>query len=146
MSVTNDIRNSRVLDRLRYKLQTAKGAAEHKRKSENLYKEASADALSDLRELDGANGPGVRFEWEGKEYAGYVCQPEDALIWDAARLTEHLMKIGKYEVVSVTVIDPEKLESEIAAGNIKRDSLKKFQIASPRTSYLKFINPKPDSK
>lgn len=146
MSITEEINKSRTLERLRYMLSTAKGAAENKRKAESLYKEAAADALSDLEVLDGKNGSGVRFEWEDKEYAAIVCAPEDELVWDAARLTEHLKNIGKYEDVCVTVIDPEKLESEIAAGNIKRATLKKFQVAKPRTPYLKFINPKPDSK
>lgn len=146
MSVTENIGKSRVLDRLRYMLATAKGAAEQKRTAENLYKEAAADVLSDLRELDGVNGSGVRFQWEDKEYAGYVCQPEDELVWDAAALTEYLKKIGRYDAVSVTVLDPEKLESELAAGNIRRASLEKFQVRKSSTPYLKFMNPKPDSK
>jgi hypothetical protein len=146
MSVTDDIRASRLLTGLRDKLATAKRASENSAAAETYRKEVHKDALVDLEELDGRNGSGVRFQHEDRELAAFVCQPEDELIWDAAALTEHLKKIGKYDAVCVTVIDPEKLESEMAAGNIKRASLKKFQIAKPRAAYLKFINPKPESK
>lgn len=146
MSVTDDIRTSRILAVLRDKLAAAKRASENQASAENYRKEVHKDALKDLEELDGRNGSGVRFEYGDRELAAYVCAPEDELTWDAAALTDHLKKIGKYDDVCVTVIDPEKLESEMAAGNIKRATLKKFQVAKPRTPYLKFINPKPESK
>lgn len=146
MSIVEEINKSRLLATLREKLATAKQASVSAAAAEVYRKEVHKDAVTDLEVLDGKNGSGVRFTHEGRELAAYVCQPEDELIWDAAPLTEHLKKIGKYDAVSVVVIDPEKLESEIAAGNIKRASLKKFQVAKPRAAYLKFINPKPDSK
>lgn len=146
MSVTDDIRASRLLFGLRDKLAAAKRASENQTEAENYRKEVHKDALTDLAEVDGKNGSGVRFSYEDRELAAFVCAPADELTWDAAALTEHLKKIGKYDAVSVTVIDPEKLESEMAAGNIKRATLKKFQVAKPRTPYLKFINPKPESK
>lgn len=146
MSVTDDIRTSRLLAGLRDKLAAAKRASENSASAEVFRKEVHKDAITDLTEVDGKNGNGVRFQYEDRELAAFVCAPEDELTWDAAALTAHLKKIGKYDDVCVTVIDPEKLESEMAAGNIRRSTLKRFQVAKPRTPYLKFINPKPDSK
>ena len=146
MSLTDDIRKVRVLDALREKLKLAKVASVNASQTESSRKEVHADAVKDLAEIDGKNGNGVRFDYYGTELAAFVCQPEPELIWDAAPLIEYLQKVGLYDKVSTVVLDPEKLESEMAAGNIKRATLKKFQIEKPRSPYLKFINPRPESK
>lgn len=146
MSITDTLKTSRTLAAVKSKLVTLKAVAENKRAAEVAYKEAAADVFPDLLELDGTNGSGVRFEYEGAEFAGYVCAPVPERIWDPAPLVEYLKEKGYFDSVSVTVVDPEKLESEMAAGNIKREELDKFQIEKPRTPYLKIINPKPDSK
>jgi hypothetical protein len=146
VSITENIVGTRALNALRVKLANAKAAAEQKRQAENIYKEVAGDAMPDLLLVDGKNGSGVRFEYEGKEYAAIVCQPDSQWHWDPAPLVEYLKSIGKFDDVSVTVLDPEKLESEMAAGNIDRKKMKKFQVEKPATPYVKFINPKPDSK
>lgn len=146
MTIAENVRNSRTLNLLRYKLETVKGTAENKRKAETLYKEAAADALADLLTLDGPNGDGIRFNYEDKEYAAFACQPSSEWTWDAAPLVEWLKENGFFDRVSVTVVDPEKLESEMAAGNINREYLEKFMVEKERSAYVKFINPRPESK
>lgn len=146
MSVTDSVRNARVLNALRRKLEVLKAAAEDKRATEGVYKQASADALADLLTVEGPNGDGVRFMYQDKEYAAFACKPQSEMIWDAAPLVEWLKENGVFDRVSVTVVDPEKLESEMAAGNIKRSDLDKFQVEKERSAYVKFINPRPESK
>lgn len=146
MSVTDSVRNARVLNALRRKLEVLKAAAEDKRATEGVYKQASADALADLLTVEGPNGDGVRFMYQDKEYAAFACKPSSEWTWDAALLVEWLKENGVFDRVSVTVVDPEKLESEMAAGNIKRSDLDKFQVEKERSAYVKFINPRPESK
>lgn len=146
MTLTESVKTSRLLTGLRAKLVYVKAAAEAKRLSENTYKEQAANALADLLEVDGPNGSGVRFVYEDKEYAAFACQPSSEWTWDAAPLVEWLKDNGFFDRVSVTVVDPEKLESEMAVGNIKRSDLEKFQVEKERSPYVKFINPKPDSR
>lgn len=145
-TISEGLRTNRLLSALKEKLPSVKAAAENKRHAENVYKEVATDALSDLVAVDGLNGDGVRFEYGDKEYAAFVCQPEPERIWDSAPLVEWLKDNGFWDSVSVTVVDPEKLESEMAAGNIKRSDLDGFQIEKQRSAYVKFINPRPGSK
>lgn len=140
-------RTSRALiDGLRAKLAELKAFSAQKATAESLHKKAAAEILPELKEIDGENGPGVRFEYEGREYAAFVCQPEPEQVWNAAPLVQWLKDNGHWDSVSVTVLDPQKLEAELAAGNINRGKLARFIVKKPRTPYVKFGNPKPDSK
>ena len=136
-----------VLDKLRAKLADLKAVSAVKSDAETQYKDLAADIIPELRELGGGdNGPGVRLEWGGKEWAAFVCQPEPEQTWDAAPLIEWLKENGHWATVSTTVLDPQKLETEMAAGNIDRRKLAKFIVKTPRKPYVKWGNPKPDSK
>jgi len=141
------MKNRRLLNGLRDKLFSAKAASEAKNMADTRYKEISADALGDLIAVDGLNGTGVRFEYGDKEVAAFACQPDAGKYWDAAPLIEWLTEHGYWAQVSTTQLDPIKLEAEIASGNIKRADVEKFQVTGePKKPYVKFINPKPDSK
>lgn len=137
----------RALPILREKLAVAKALSEAASQADVARKEASAMALSLLVDMDGINGNGVRFEHEGKELAAFACQPKSEKFWDGAPLIEWLKENNLWDLVSVTTLDPAKLEAEIAAGNIKREDVEKFQVTGdPKAVSVKWINPKPDSQ
>ncbi|HWV46848.1 MAG TPA: hypothetical protein VN039_12660 [Nitrospira sp.] len=141
------IDNRRLLSGLKRKLADLKRLSILKSQTESQYKEFSAPALSELVEADGFNGRGVRFELDGVEYAAIACQPTPGKLWNAEPLIEWLKKNGHWSNVSTEVLDPHKLQAEIAAGNIPQRSVAKFQIdEEPKKPYVKFINPKPDSQ
>lgn len=136
----------RLLGGLRRKLADLKRLSILKSQTEAQYKEFAAPALADLFETDGPNGNGVKFELDGVEYAAIACQPTPGKLWDAQPLIEWLKANGHWAKVSTEVLDPQKLQAEIAAGNIPEKRVAKFQIdEEPKKPYVKFINPKPDS-
>lgn len=146
-SPAETVRKNRLLSALREKLAHAKSLSVVASQAEVSRKEASAMALEDLIEVDGLNGNGVRFEFEGKELAAFACQPDPGKFWDGAPLIEWLKANGYWKSVSVTTLDPAKLEAEIAAGNIKRVDVEKFQVTGePKAPSVKWINPKPESR
>lgn len=141
------ITRNRVLSSLRDHLYQLKVIADQKRASEQLYKEQASVTKGELLEIDGENGSGVRFEYEGKEYAAIVCQPGTPKIWDLENLVPWLKKNGHWDKVKTTILDPEKLAAEISMGNISATETEKFQLdGTTPTAYVKFVNPKPDSK
>ena len=143
---TETLNKNRVLSKLREKLSGAKMLSVTASQAEVARKEAAAQALKDLIEVDGVNGNGVRFEFEGNELAAFACQPDPGKYWDGAPLIEWLKANGHWEKVRVTTLDPAKLEAELAAGNIKRDDIAKFQVTGePKAPSVKWINPKPQS-
>lgn len=148
MSVTDSrsmINQSRMLTGLRRKLADLKRLSVLKSQTESQYKEFAAPALTELLETDGPNGSGVKFELDGIEYAAIACQPDPVKLWDAEPLIEWLKKNNHWDRVSTTSLDPVKLQAEIAAGNIPA-RVNRFQIEDkPKTPYVKFIKPKPDS-
>lgn len=137
----------RSLSALRGSLAQAKALSEAASQAEVMRKEASAMALALLIDVDGVNGNGVRFEHDGKELAAFACQPKSEKFWDGAPLIEWLKEKNFWDSVSVTTLDPAKLEAELAAGNIKREDVEKFQVTGdPKAVSVKWINPKPDSQ
>lgn len=147
MSAMETIQKSRMLNSVRDHLNQLKMIADQKRGAEALYKEQASVVLTELAELDGENGPGVRFEYEGNEYAARVCQPDTPKIWDLENLIPWLKQNGYWDKVKTTVLDPNKLAAEISVGNISATDTEKFQLdAKKPTAYVKFINPTPESK
>jgi hypothetical protein len=140
------VHKRRALEALRGRLAEYKRAALNKAQAEGYRAELAQRTLEEMAAVDGYNGNGVRFQYEGQELAAFACQPEPEKYWDPAKLVEHLKKTGVWDRVSTTVLDPQKLEAEIASGNIRRSSLDKFIVQKPKSPYVKFINPKPDSK
>lgn len=149
MSITDSrsmINQSRLLTGLRRKLADVKRLSILKSQTESQYKEFAAPVLTELLELDGPNGNGVKFELDGVEYAAFACQPDAAKLWDAEPLIEWLKKYNYWDRVSTTSLDPVKLQAEIAAGNIPVAKVNRFQIDDkPKSPYVKFIKPKPES-
>lgn len=147
MKAAETLRKNRILPTLRGRLAMAKALSEAASQAEVARKEASALALEGLIEVDGVNGNGVRFEHDGKELAAFACQPKSEKFWDGAPLIEWLKENNLWDQVSVTTLDPAKLEAELAAGNIKREDVEKFQLTGdPKAVSVKWINPKPDSQ
>lgn len=147
MASAEFIQRSRLLRELKESLlPNMKRASNEKKDAEAGYKDTASAVLPVIVEVNGINGTGVRFEYEGQEYAAYVCQPEPAKLWDAAPLIEYLKENGHWQKVSQRVLDPMMLEAQMAAGNIKREDLEKFQVSQePGKPYVKWINPKPES-
>lgn len=149
MSVTDSrsmINRERMLTGLRKKLADLKRLSILKSQTNSQYDEFAAPALAELLDVDGANGSGVRFELDGVEYAAFACQADPGRYWDTAPLIDFLKKRGWWDKVSMEVLDPQKLQAEIAAGNIPEKLVAKFQVTGePKKPYVKFINPKPES-
>lgn len=142
------MRDSRLLAGLREQLADLKRLSVAASQAEVQRKEVGAVTLANLREVDGDNGPGVRFDYDGVELAAYAYQPDTRKVWDTENLVEFLKKKGLWtDAVTVATLDPQKLEIEMAAGHIKRSDLARFQIDDkPGTPYVKFMNPKPESR
>lgn len=141
------IRKNRVLESLRDHLHQLKGIADQKKAAELHYKEHASVTREELREIDGENGTGVRFEYDGKECAAIVCQANTPKIWDLENLIPWLKENGHWDKVKSTVLDANKLAAEISVGNISATETEKFQMDGTKpTAYVKFVNPKPDSK
>lgn len=147
-AATEEVKKQRMLNGLRDMLSSLKGLRIGEKQAAEASKEYAAQIKPLLEDVDGLNGGGVRFEFEGVEYAALVCQPDAGKIWDAAPLIEHLKQSpALWRKVSTTVLDPMKLEAEMAAGNINREELLKFQIPDKlKASYIKFVNAKPESQ
>lgn len=146
--VMESIRKDRLLDSLRSRLATLKLASAAKKVAEQNYQEVSANVKAALREVSGTNGTPVRFWLDGEELAAILSKPKPEMSWNLELLVPHLREIGKFDVVSTQVIDPHKLASEIAAGNIvfTPEQEAYFQyISKDVAASVKWVNPTPDS-
>lgn len=140
------IDRQRLLGGLRRKLADVKRLSILKSQTATQYDEFAAPALLELLEVDGPNGNGVKFELDGVEHAAIACQADGGKFWDAEPLIEWLKANGHWAKVSMEVLDPQKLQAEIAAGNIPQKRVAKFQIEGEKKKpYVKFIKPKPES-
>lgn len=146
--VMESIRKDRLLDALRSKLATLKLAAAAKKTAEQNYQEVSANVKANLLEVSGHNGTPVRFWLDGEEHAAILSKPKPELSWNLEKLVPWLQENGFWDRVTTQVVDPLKLASEMAAGNIKLtpELEAEFQYTSKDVAAsVKWVNPTPES-
>jgi hypothetical protein len=145
-TLNDSLRKRKLLSGLREKLAEFKALAEEKNRLGNTYDVRKGEVLPELVEVDGYNGNGVLFEFEGREYAAIASKPAPEKFWDEAKLTEYLKDKGLYGKATTSVLDPLKLESLMASGQLDRAELAKLQIEKEKSPSVRFINPKPESQ
>jgi hypothetical protein len=141
------VQRARILNPLREKLQDLYRITRSKKQAEADYKDAAGVAIPDLAELVGVNGGTVRFtDSDGVTQAAKLVQADAGEYWDQALLIEWLKQNSKWNSVKTTVLDPERLKSEINSGNIDFDQVRQFlHKKDPNSPYVKFVNATADS-
>jgi hypothetical protein len=146
--VLTSIRNERNLEKLRVWLASLESAADHKHEADRQYQDVAAMVKPLLAAVDGENGTGVRF-WNGdEEKAAILSKPREELSWDLEKLVPALRALKAFERVSVRVVDPAKLASELASGNLTLpEPLRHYQYVIKDVSpSVRFVNVRPESK
>lgn len=146
--VLDAVRKDRLLDSLRGKLRTLKMATQGKKEAQLMYDEIASGVKTDLLEVDGENGAGVRFWIEGQEFCAKLVKPEQELSWDVSKLVPALREAGVWEKVSTRVLDPNKLAAELSTGALTLPGdLKDYQYVSKDVAAsVRFVNPTAESK
>jgi hypothetical protein len=112
----------------------------------DLEQQRQIRSLALMREL-AIGDQSVGFDVDGERHAAKLIRTKSADTWNLADLVEWLKgNPTLWRKVSTTILDTQKLEAEIAAGNIKREDVERFVIpGDERSPYIKFVNVTPDS-